>query len=110
MRKAGRGGTQGGEHLYLHGGVGDVIFSAEDIGDAHGNIVYAAGQHVQPRPIGAADHRIGELRSVEFLRPAHAIVPGDGFVVVSLKRQCGAMPSASFAARSSLVSRIAPRS
>ena len=43
-----RRSAQRGEHLKLRGGVGDVILSAQHVGDAHGDIVDHARQHVEP--------------------------------------------------------------
>ena len=74
-----------GKHLNLNGSIGYVILSAQDVGHAHFEIVHRAWQHIEPGPVGAADHRIGELRGVEFLFPAHPVFPHDRRVVVELE-------------------------
>ena len=76
---------QRGKHLDLHCGIADMILAAQHLRDTHVEIVDRAGQHVEPAAIGTADDRIGQLRGVEFLRAAHAIVPGNRRSVIELE-------------------------
>ena len=75
MRQPWRRSAQGGKHLQLHSAVGDMILAAGDIGDAQIDIVHHRWQHIEPRPIGAAHHRIGQRARREMAGPAHAVVP-----------------------------------
>jgi hypothetical protein len=76
---------QRSEHLDLHCGIADMILAAQHLRYTHVEIVDRARQHVEPAAVGAADDRVGQLRGVEFLRAAHAIVPGDRRGVVELE-------------------------
>ena len=82
VREARRSGPQSGEHLHLHGGVADMVLAPQHVGDAHGDIVDHARQHVEPRAVGAAHHGIAELRGIEMLRAADAVLPRDRFAVI----------------------------
>jgi len=59
-----------------------MVLTAQHVGDAHVDVVDHARQHVEPRTVRAADHRVRHLRGVEMLRTANAIVPFDRFGVV----------------------------
>src|SRR5688500_10059151 len=59
-----------------------MVLAADDMGDAHVDIVDAARQHVEPAAVLAADHRIGEQGRVEMLAAADQIVPLDRPAVI----------------------------
>jgi hypothetical protein len=110
VREARRLRRERGEHLDLQRRVRDVVLAAQHVGYAHLDIVDRARQHVQPRTVGAPHDRVAELRRLEMLRPADAVGPLDRSPWSSRKRQCGAIPSASLAARSASLSASAARS
>ena len=74
-----------GKHLNLNGSIGNVIFAAQHVGHAHFEVVDSARQHIEPRAVGAAYHGVGQLCGVEFLLPAHAVLPHDRRVVIELE-------------------------
>ena len=77
-----RRSAQCGKHLQLYGAVGDMVFPARNVGDAQIDIVHHRRQHVEPRAIGAAHHRIGQRGGGEMAMAAHAVLPVDigGFI------------------------------
>ena len=85
MGKGGHASAQCLEHLHLHGGIGHMVFAAQHLGHAHIDVIDDAWQHIEPRAIGAADHRIGHLPGLKMLGPANAIVPCDRRCVVKQK-------------------------
>ncbi len=89
MREARRRAPERGEHLDLQRGVGNMVLAAQHIGDAHRDIVDRARQHVEPRAVGAADHRVGQLRRLEMLVPAHSVLPFDRRIMVELEAPVG---------------------
>ena len=73
------------EHLELQRGVRDMVLAAHDMRDAHLNIVDRRGQHIEPRPVGAADDGIAHRRGIEFLGPTDQIVPHDRRGMIELE-------------------------
>jgi len=77
MREGRRRGAERVEHLELRGGVRDMVLAAHDMGDAHVDIVDHRREKIEPRPVGAAHHRIAHRRRIEALGTADQIVPLD---------------------------------
>ncbi len=77
MAECRRFGAKRLEQRDLHPGVGDVIVAADDMGDAHLDIVGDGRQRVEKRAILAHQHWIGERRKIDGLLAAHDIGPGD---------------------------------
>ena len=75
MRHAGRGATQGFEDLDLRAGIGDMVLTANHVGDPSFNIIDTAGQRVEIRAIGADQNRIRQATRLDRLFAAHQIVP-----------------------------------
>ena len=82
MRERGRRRAHRREHLKLERGVRHMVLAAHDMGDAQIHVVDRARQHVEPRSVGAADHRVAHRRRVELLGAADQVVPRDRRVMV----------------------------
>ena len=78
MAEARRGAGQRLEDLDLHGRVGDVVFAADDMGDAKVDVVDHRGQRIEVAPVLAPQHRIGERGAVDMTLAAHHVVPPHG--------------------------------
>ena len=85
MREGRRGRAESREHLELQAGIGDMILTAHDMGDAHLHIVDDARQHIEPGAILAADHRIAEQGRIEMLWPADQVGPFDRRLMIKLE-------------------------
>ena len=66
--KAGAGAAKRLEDLDLHRGVGDVVFAADDMGDAEVDVVDHRGQRVEVAAVLARQHRIGERGAIDMAR------------------------------------------
>jgi hypothetical protein len=76
-----RSASQRPENLDLHCGVGDMVLAADDMGDAHVDVVDDRGQRTEKRAVLARQHRIGQRRAVDVARPSRQIVPSHDFGV-----------------------------
>ena len=62
-----------------------MVLTAHDMSDPEVDIVDRRRQHIEPRPVRAADDRIGQEFRIEFLVAAHRIVPFDRGIVIEFE-------------------------
>ena len=110
VRENGHGRAQRLEELDLHRCVGDMVFAANDVRDAHIRIVGDACEGVERGAVLADQHGIGDGGRVDFLGAANEARPKACAGRSSKKRQCGLRPWASNSCFSSAVSLSAARS
>ena len=71
MRERRNGALQRCAHLDLRAGVGHVVFAADHMRDAEGDVVDHRGEAVKVGAVGAYQNRIALARLVDVLGPAH---------------------------------------
>ena len=75
--KAGGSAPSAPKHLDLHGGVGDVVLAADDVGDAEIDVVDRRGQHVGEAAVGPHHDGIAHVVRLQLDPAAHQVVPDD---------------------------------
>ena len=111
-------GSQRLEQGDLHAGVGDVVVAADDMADAHLDVVDNGGQRIEIRAVLAHQDRIGQRGQIDGSSPrtrsfqwtsVRSGCCGSLEKLGSRKRQCGRRPSAWYSATCSRVSASASR-
>ena len=59
-----------------------MVLAPHDVGDAEVDVIDDAGKQVEPAPVGAADHWIGDQLGIELLVTANEVVPFDRMIMV----------------------------
>ncbi|MPM99987.1 hypothetical protein SDC9_147182 [bioreactor metagenome] len=70
----------------------DVVVAADDVGDAHVDVIHADAEVVGGRSIRAGDHQIVQLAVLEFDTALAFVVPGNHTVLGRLEAQHGFDP------------------
>ncbi len=70
-------GAERAEDVDLGGRVRHVVIAPDHVCDPVGDVVDRAGEVVGRAPVGADDHRVGEVLVRELDPAAHRVVPGD---------------------------------
>ena len=102
-------GAQRLEQRDLHAGIGDMVVAADDVGDAHVDVVGDGRQRVEIGAVLAHQDRIGQRGEVDRLLAAHQIVPLDLGALRSRTDRCGSSAAGSANAACGRRTRI-PRS
>ena len=78
MGEARQCAAEGLHEIQLDGGVGDVVFAANDLGDAGLQIIHRGGEEVEEPAVSADDDGVGEGGKAHRLGPGGEVVPSDG--------------------------------
>ena len=74
MSEAGKGKPEGLIEKDLPGGIGEVVFPADDVGDLHQGVIHHGGEVIGRSAIGAHDDEILEKIVLKYLLPMDDIV------------------------------------